>query len=181
MNSVSILILSLLLVACASIDPILPVSDGFHDVLPDEKARLVVWGNHPGAVDTARTWLLKRGYRVVERAKLDQILQEQNITFTQTAKDHARLLQVGKLLGAQQVIFLETHLSKQQGEDTDKNSTGERGNNYVLYNLVVSLRGIDSESGKIQWSGTAYYPGGINNPHEGMNHLTRSALAKAWG
>jgi len=181
MKPVAILILTLLLGGCAAINPVLPVSDGFHDTLPDKNARLVVWGNHLGAVDTATTWLQKRGYRVVERAQLNQILLEQHITITHTAEDHTRLLQAGKLLGAQQVIFLETNLSKQQVEET--NGTGEDGkaSNYALYNLVVSLRGVDCESGEIQWSGKAYYPGGINNPSEGMSHLTRSALAKAWG
>ena len=55
-----------------------------------------------------------------------------------------------------------------------------RQTRYALYNLVVSLRGIDSKTAELQWSGTAYYPGGVQNPNDGIRHLTRSALAKAW-
>ena len=117
----------------------------------------------------------------MERAKLDQILQEHNITLTHTAEDRARLLQAGKLLGARQVIFLEATLSKQQVDDTNVTNNGGKDGSNALYNIAVSLRGIDSESGGIQWLGTASYPRGIHNPGEGINHLTRSALAKAWG
>ena len=58
MKPVLILILSLLVVACATIEPILPLSDGYHVTLPDENAPLVIWGNHMGAVGIATTWLI---------------------------------------------------------------------------------------------------------------------------
>jgi len=167
--------------ACAPLQPIPPIANGFHHALPNDQARLVVWGDHASAVDTATTWLMKRGYRVVERAKLDEVLREQKIYLTHTDEDHARLLQVGKLLGAKQVIFLDTNFSQHQGDDAFFNAYGGRAGSHALYNIDVSIRGIDIESGEIQWTGTATYPGGIRNPEEGMGHLTRSALSKAWG
>lgn len=185
MKRFSIPILSLLLCsmlsACGLVDPIRPVANGFHHALPGDHARLVVWGNHPRAVGAATTWLLKRGYIVVERAKLEVILHEQKITLTHTHADTANLLQAGKLLGANQVVFLDTNFSQQQVDDTYVNASGGKPGSYALYNINVSIRGIDIESGEIQWTGTATYPNGIGNPDEGMGHLTRSALAKAWG
>ena len=88
MKRVSILLISLVLAGCASIDTILPVSDGFHDRLPDNQARLVVWGNHAGAVSTATNWLRQHGYQVIEGARLIQVLEEQHIALTHTAEDH---------------------------------------------------------------------------------------------
>ncbi|MEC4674722.1 MAG: hypothetical protein VST68_11080 [Nitrospirota bacterium] len=166
--------------ACAPLEPIRPIANGFHHALPHDQAPLVVWGDHSSAVDTATTWLLKRGYRVVEQAKLNEVFREQKITFTHTDEDTGRLLQVGKLLGANQVIFLDTDFLQHLADDTYSNAYVGRANSYALYDIGVSVRGIDIESEEIQWTGTATYSGGISNPQEGLGHLTRSALAKAW-
>ena len=166
--------------ACAPLDPIRPIANGFHHALPHDQARLVVWGDRAGAIDTATTWLLKRGYRVVEQAKLNEVFQEQKISLTHTDEDNGRLLHLGKLLGANQVIFLDTNFSQHQADEAYSNAYVGRASSYALYDIGVSVRGIDIESEEIQWTGTATYSGGISNPQEGLGHLTRSALAKAW-
>jgi PBP1b-binding outer membrane lipoprotein LpoB len=180
MKLTSILILSLLIAACTSIDPVRPVTDGYHQTLPNQKAPLMVWGNHPSAVNTATTWLLQRGYRVVEPSQLNKVFHEKNMMMTHTPEDQARLLQTGISLGAQQVIFIEATVSTQKVDDGNENGDGGPANRHALHNIVIAIRGIDSQSGDLQWSAKSYYPEGIHNPDEGVGHLTRSALAKAW-
>ena len=68
--------LILLIVGCA---PRYPVTDGFHKTLPQQNTRAVVWGNHPAAAGTATTWLQKRGLTIVERARLQQVFDEQRV------------------------------------------------------------------------------------------------------
>ena len=81
-----------------------PVTDGFHKTLPQQNTRAVVWGNHPAAAGTATTWLQKRGLTIVERARLQQVFDEQQIRLTHTPDDEAQVLRAGKLLGAEMVI-----------------------------------------------------------------------------
>lgn len=77
-----------------------PVTDGFHKTLPKQNTRAVIWGDHPAVAGTAATWLLKRGLTIVERARLQQVFNEQQIRLTHTPDDDAQVLRVGKLLGA---------------------------------------------------------------------------------
>ena len=69
-------LLSLILVDGGSLifPPQRAITDGFHSTLPNRNARLVVWGKHPSATETATTWLQKRGLKIVERARLKQVL-----------------------------------------------------------------------------------------------------------
>ena len=69
--------------------PQYPVTDGFHQTLPQQNTRAVVWGDHPAAAGTATTWLQKRGLTIVERARLQQLFNEQQIRLTHTPDDEA--------------------------------------------------------------------------------------------
>ncbi len=61
-----------------------PITDGFQQVLPPQNSRIVVWGEHPTVSGTVITWLQKQGMKIIERAKLKQIFEEQNIRLTHT-------------------------------------------------------------------------------------------------
>ncbi len=57
-----------------------PITDGFHHRLPQANTRIVVWGDSPSVTGTTTTWLQKRGLRIVERAKILQLFDEQRMT-----------------------------------------------------------------------------------------------------
>ena len=84
--------------------PLYPITDGFHHDLPQPNTRIVIWGNHPIVTGIATTWLQKRGLRVVERARLLQLFEEQHIRLTHTPDDEGPILRVGKILGAGMVL-----------------------------------------------------------------------------
>ena len=108
----SLAYLFLLLPGCAS--PILPVTNGSQSDLPDPGSTLVVWGQHKVAVGEAVTLLQTYGLRVVERARLQQVFDEQKIRLTHSSDDDAQLLKVGKLVGAGSIVFVDTESSSGQ-------------------------------------------------------------------
>ena len=104
-------------------------------------------------------WLQKRGLILVERARLQQVFQEQGIRLTYTPEHEADLLRVGQLVGAQQVVFTE----------------------HTGYNSV-SIRGVHVQTGEVIWSGSAYLPDEVmGTAQEKLVRLTCQALATAWG
>ena len=97
-------------------------------------------------------WLQNRGFRLVERSHLKQIFREQKIRLTHTSEDEADLLHVGRLIGAEQVVFV------------------------MWAGDSVSVRGVDVQSGEVSWSGTA-----PTKRVEDIQRATRSALKVALG
>ena len=170
--------LILLIVGCA---PRYPVTDGFHKTLPQQNTRAVVWGNHPAAAGTATTWLQKRGLTIVERARLQQVFDEQQIRLTHTPDDETQVLRVGKLLGAETVIFIDTSFQKELRSSFKVDSQGGEGGTVTEYSASVSVRGVNVQTSEVAWSGTARYPKPISGIEDALTRLTCQALATAWG
>lgn len=181
-----ILIMALLLSfgvlsGCAYL-PQYPITDGFHHTLPQTNTRIVIWGNHPAVTGTATTWLQKRGLRVVERARLLQIFEEQHIRLTHTPDDEAPILRVGKILGAGLVVFIDGSSTEGISSSYSVGRYGGGGGSQSVYSGAVSVRGVDVETSEVLWTGTARYPqqtGG--GPEDTLMKLTCQALATAWG
>ncbi len=159
----------------------IPITDGFHKSLPAKNNRIVVWGTHPSVTNMAITWLQKRGLTVVERARLKQVLDEQTVRLTHTQDDEAQVLKVGKLLGADMVVFLDASAS--QGTQANMNFSmfgGAGANVQGLYTPSVSVRGVDVETSEVTWTGHARYAQSIPNLDDALARLTCQALATAW-
>src|SRR2546428_6023094 len=64
------------------------VTTGSHaPILPSErgnKRRFVIWSNYPVATNTITGEVLQGGHTVVERARLDEVFNEQKIRLTHT-------------------------------------------------------------------------------------------------
>jgi hypothetical protein len=162
---------------CAVDYPVYPVTDGFHKALPQPNTRSVIWGDHPTAVGTVTTWLQKRGLTIVERARLQQIFNEQQIRLTHTPDDEAQVLRVGKLLGAQTVVFVDASFQKELRSHYYEGSGGAA----IVYSAGVSIRGVNVETSEVVWSGTARYPNPVGGIEDALAKLTCQALATAWG
>jgi hypothetical protein len=113
------------------------------------------------AESEATLWLLQRGLVVVERAGIDKALREQRFTL---AHDTSSVLRAGELLGASQMVFVETSLSS------------------------ADLRSVDIQSGQILWQVTAQYQQhcATMSQWSGLQYhcfsfnLIRPALASVW-
>jgi hypothetical protein len=136
----------------------IPITDGFHTRLSPAGSTIVVMGSNIDANNAAITWLQKRGVSIVERTHLDQILAEQRRQLTYSSDEEGMLLQAGRILGASEIVFVETSPTS------------------------VSVRSVELANGKIGWTGRAHYKdmkiAELGNPN--MN-LTCQALATAWG
>ncbi|MCP9470286.1 MAG: CsgG/HfaB family protein [Nitrospira sp.] len=169
------------IVGCASTG-VYPISTGSHTKLNDctkSPKRVVVWGNHPGMVNTIIEIFQRAKCPVVERARLQMILKEQEIRLTHTPEDEADLLRIGKLAGADHMIFAEAVTTSVISSGTFVNAYGGASRTDTAYHVSVSIRSVDVETGEIQWSGSAHYDAAISNPEGGIVYLTRSAVARA--
>lgn len=163
---------------------IMPISNGSQSDLPDSGSTVVVWGQHKGAVGETVTLLQQWGLRIVERSRLQQVFDEQKIRLTYSTDDDAQILKVGKILGADSIVFVETETSSSQTTQASVNQYGGNFSSQRLTNASVSARGVNVESGEVMWTGSAHYPQAINNPEAGIVYLTRTAvlrgLCPAW-
>jgi hypothetical protein len=159
-----------------------PVSTGSHSkiepVNPDKPPSAVVWGNHPMVVAAATQTMQEMKVQVVERARLKDILNEQKIRLTNTSDDEADLLRVGRLLGADQIIFADATVNSKEVQRV-VDSYGGNTKAETVYQLSVSVRNVSIETGEVRWSGTATYPKPVTNPDQGLTDLTRHAISHA--
>lgn len=154
-------------------------ADGFHTVLPSPRTKTVVWGEYPGAVNVAMIWLQQKGLSLIERAKLDHVLKEQAIQLTHTADDQAQLLKVGKLVGANLLVFVEVTGASATKADY-VGIYGGIGSVRTVYQVRASVRAVDLETAEVLWVGSAHYNEPIENLEEGVSNLIRLALERAW-
>lgn len=159
-----------------------PVSTGSHSkiepVNPDKPPRAVVWGNHPVVVDAATQTMQEMKVQVVERARLKEILNEQKVRLTNTSDDEADLLRVGRLLGADQIIFADATVNSKEVQRV-VDSYGGNTKAETVYELSVSVRNVSIETGEVRWSGTATYPKSVTHLNQGLIDLTRHAMLHA--
>ncbi len=162
-----------------------PITDGFHQALPKPGGRIVVWGGHPAATGTAINWLQRQGLRIVERAQLQKVFDEQSIRLTHTPDDEAHVLRVGKLVGADAVAFLDTPITGGNRTTGGGFAYGGIGGSSMdsssVYSTSAWIRGVSIETGEVLWSATARYEQSHAGLDDVLAELTCHALATAWG
>ena len=142
-----------------------PFTTGSHAPFSPGQRRFVIWSNYPAATNTITGSVLERGHTVVERARLEEVFNEQKIRLTHTSDDKASLLRVGKLLGADRLILAEIIITPDQ--------------NTAVSNISVAVRSIDVETGEIRWAGTATMPRPIRNAEAMIPTLVQAAMYRA--
>jgi hypothetical protein len=152
-------------------DSAYPVTAGFHTIRlrSDQPVRVMVMGQHPFAIAEAQRFLAQIGAIVVERVGLDSMQAEQRLRLLQTADQEADLLKVGKLTGADHIVFVETTTKPAQFKISIIRH----------YALAVSVRGVDTETGRIIWQGNARYSAPVDESEFGLGSLTTWAIARA--
>ena len=157
---------------------IMPITNGSLSDPPEAGSSVVVWGQHKGAVGTVVTTLQQSGFRIVERSRLQQVFDEQQIRLTHSTDDDAQILKVGKIIGASSIVFVEIETSSSQTSRGFYNKYGGGMRSETVTNISVAIRGVDVESSTVMWTGTAHYPQAISNPEAGITYLTQAALAR---
>ena len=147
---------------------------------PSEPRRWVVWGNHPGMVGWLVQKIITEGQIVVERAHVQEVLNEQKIILTHTADDEADILRVGKLLGATNILFAEATIRPEARHGTVVTPAfGGASYSGTVYHLSVVIRGVRADTGEVRLSATAQYTLPVNNPEEAIQYLAAAATPRA--
>lgn len=142
--------------------------------------RYVVWGNNSGATNGVIVTIQEGGGIVVERTRLQEIFDEQKIRLTHTPEDDANILKVGKLTGADFVVFVEV---TDRPEVRSGASFGPYGggsqSQTTVYHLSVAVRAVKVDTGEIRWSGRSALTDPISNPEANLSQLTQAAMSRA--
>ena len=180
---VSIVLLLICVAVLGCTHAVYPITTGSHAPIDpankDKKGRFVIWATHPAIASAIMSMLQQGGQTVVERSRLDQVFSEQKIRLTHTPDDDAQILRVGKLLGAERVVFAEHAISSSIVSSAYVNQYGGEGRSETVYHVSVAVRSVNVETGEVRWSGSAQYPSPINNPATGLSFLANSAIARA--
>jgi len=116
-----------------------PTTDGFHSKLPSPYTRAVVWGGRPDTVQSASTWLLKKGVLVVDQTKVLQAAADQKVSLTGYQYLETDVLRMAKLVGARLVVFSNAEVGSWEALDW---SSGFPHSQRV-YSATVALRAVD--------------------------------------
>lgn len=148
-----------------------PVTTGFHTRRPlsSQPLRFLVTGNHLLATAEMQQILLQAGNIVVERKEIGAIQQEQSFHLRQATDRDADLLHVGRLSGAERMVFVDATVRPAQF-----------GISLIPhYALAVMVRAVNTETGQISWQGSATYSAPTADLDTGIGSLTRWAVARA--
>lgn len=196
---------------CSQVPVAYTITSGSHIRLSDEelvnkqkkpRSKFVVWGNHQGAINGAIEFFQRYGGSVIERARLQAVFDEQKIALTYGSEGDANLLKVGKLVGADTVVFVETtertesftpsrgtmHRifmgleaagAAQQGRDPLYLKTPPPAP-VTVYRPGITVRGVSVETSEILWSGSSILSQGVTDPEIAYPLLTQAAILRAW-
>lgn len=131
---------------------------------PTQPGTYVVWANHSGVEHYLAGQLLEYGYIVVERARLQRILDEQNLRISLAATSNQlteEILKAGKVAGATHVIFADVRPQSQ------------------LHTASVAIRSVQVDTGQVRWSGTAHLGQPVAEPDGGVIMLAYWAMNRA--
>jgi hypothetical protein len=148
-----------------------PITSGSHvsNRAKNQILRFMVTGNHSIATAEVQQILVRKGHTVVERNNLEAIQEEQRLRLRQTADHEADALHVGKLSGADRIVFVEATVRP-----------ARFGISLVPhYALSVTVRTANTETGQITWQGAASYSSPIADPDASMGSLTAWAVRRA--
>lgn len=154
-----------------------PITDGFHAKLPSPYTRAVVWGGRPDTIQSASTWLLKKGILVVDQTKVLQAAADQKVSLTGYQYIETDVLRMAKLVGARLVVFTNAEVGSWEA----LNWSAGFPRSQKVYSATIALRAVDVNTGEIEWSGKAQSTERFGNIEEGISLLTCHALATAWG
>jgi len=156
-----------------------PIANGSQIDMPYPGTRIVVWGSHPGAVGQVVNSLQNMGMKIVERSRLKQIFDEQKLIVTNSSDDESNVLMAGKIIGAGLIVFVDVQVSSNVASSSFAYQHAASSKSSTVYHTSVSVRAVAVDTGEVQWSGTAHYPKGIDNPEAGIIYLTNSALQRS--
>lgn len=169
-------LLSAILVGCHSTAFMnYPLSTGSHKFIDigdyltkEQKHTVIIWANHPAAVETMTQLEQQGGRTVLDPALIVELVNEQRAKFSDLTEEEV-VLRAGRLSHADSVIFAKVAIVPASGA-----ADGSDG-----YRCNVGIRAVNVAIGEVRWTGTAWYPRPIQDTDEAIRVLTATAVARA--
>ena len=157
--------------------------DGYNQTLPLANMQVVVQGENATTVGAATQWLEKVGLQVKAPENFQRVF-DQEFSIPLTSAKEPQLLHAANLAGADYLIMIETFLKPTmvyQKIDEELPSSRTSPKTLTVRDLSVAIRGLNAQTGHVDWAGMASYPEAISGTDEKLTLLTWDALATAWG
>ena len=151
------------------------MGEGFQSSLPEAGTRVVVWGNHSGAVSRTLVWLNDHHILAVDSSWIEKELHDPGFAHRNRAEKKAQVLAAAKSVGAPLVLFAQVDDS-QLGRKFDLMSFAHQR----LKIFGVEIRGMNTESGDVVFGAKAWNSEPIVESEKTVQDLTTLALQKAW-
>jgi hypothetical protein len=173
----------LLLPSCTS--SLYVVTDGSHKRLPEQNARVAVWGMRPVVTNTVVAWLRAREFSVMEPSELQQVFDKETIRVNRSFADEQNAIRVAKQLGVALVVFTQSAIGETVVSDMSTSTAAAPfpgAAPTTFSSASVSIRGVEVASGERVFSATAKYPQQLTavGP-DTLSILTCQAMETAWG
>lgn len=159
-----------------------PVTEAFRTHVAtktvDERLVYVVWVDHEWVRDAVDGWLHDRGHTIVDPIVFQKILDENKLKITNSPDDEKLVMFGARLAGAQQVLFGSSKISSEFEGRRLITEHGGLGQKETYYDVMVSLRSYDLETGNLAWRASAKYSKPTGYPMPSLVTLSVWAIAR---
>ena len=151
------------------------MGEGFQSFLPNSGARVVVWGNHSGAVMRTLGWLHDHQILGVDPSWIQKELSDPGFAHRTRKEQKEQVLAAAQSVGASLVLFAQVE-DNQLGRKFDLMSFGYKR----MKIMGVEIRGMRVETGDVVFGAKAWNPKPLVESEQIVQELTTFALQKAW-
>ncbi len=164
-------------IGCASTPPKADIfmGEGFQSSLPQKGTKVVLGGNHSGAVSRTLEWLHDHQILALDSSWIEKELQDPGIAHRTMTEQKAQVLAAAKSVGAPLVIFAQVH-DRQLGRKFDLMSF----DNQKLKIFGVEIRGMKTDTEDVVFAAKAWNSEPLVESEQIVHDLTTFALQKAW-
>ncbi len=151
------------------------MGEGFQSSLPNAEARVLVWGNHSGAMTRTLGWLHDHQILAVDPSWIEKELTDPIFDRRTRMEQKRQVLAAAKSVGASMVLFAQVEDS-QMGSKFDVMSFGYKRMKFI----GVQIRGMEAETGDVVFGAKAWNSEPIAASEQLVMDLTTFALEKAF-
>lgn len=151
------------------------MGEGFQATLPNPGTRVVVWGNHEGAVTRTLGWLQDHQVLGVDPSWVEKELTDPRFSRRTRMEQKRQVLVAAQSLGVPLVVFAHREDS-QFGQKFDLMSFGHKRTKII----AIEVRGMKAETGDVVFGAKAWNSEPLVESEQMVEDLTTFALQKAW-
>lgn len=151
------------------------MGEGFQASLPKPGARVVVWGNHEGAVTRTLGWLQDHQILAIDPSLIEKKLTDPRFERRTRMEQETQVLTAAQSLGIPLVVFAHREDS-QFGQEFDLMNFGHKRTKII----AIEIRGMKAETGDVVFGAKAWNSEPLVESEQLVQNLTTFALQKSW-